>query len=112
MPILTLSSRIFGALPMCLSRTIGCSFWSIDHGTPSGRGWLHTKRTLNYSYRGLWGSCAGVLVMFVVSSFAKKTDPAALEQLTVSWKLQKEKFRGLLDWRLQSRSGAFQDTGS
>jgi hypothetical protein len=53
-----------------------------------------------------------VLVMFVVSSFAKKTDPAALEQLTVSWKLQKEKFRGLLDWRLQSRSGVFQDTGS
>src|ERR1700733_11914453 len=36
MPILTLSSRTFGALPTCLSRTIGCSFWSIDHGTRPG----------------------------------------------------------------------------
>ena len=63
--------------------------------------WLHTKLTLNYSYRGLWGSLAGVLVMFLVSSFTKNTDPAALEQLTVSWKMQKEKFRGLFDWRVQ-----------
>ena len=63
--------------------------------------WLHTKLTLNYSYRGLWGSIAGVAVMFIVSSFTKKTDPAALEKLTVSWKMQKESFRGILDWRLQ-----------
>jgi SSS family solute:Na+ symporter len=62
--------------------------------------WLHTKLTLNYSYRGLWGSIAGVAVMFTVSSFTKKTDPAALEKLTVSWKMQKESFRGILDWRL------------
>jgi len=63
--------------------------------------WLHTKLTLNYSYRGLWGSIAGVAVMFIVSSFTKKTDPAALEKLTVSWKMEKESFRGIFDWRLQ-----------
>jgi SSS family solute:Na+ symporter len=63
--------------------------------------WLHTKLTLNYSYRGLWGSIACVTVMFAVSSFTKKTDPAALEKLTISWKMEKEGFRGIRDWRLQ-----------
>ena len=63
--------------------------------------WLHTKLTLNYSYRGLWGTIACILVLFLVSSFTKKTDAAALEQLTVSWRYQREPFRGLQDWRLQ-----------
>ena len=39
--------------------------------------------------------------MFIVSSFTRKTDPAALEKLTVSWKIKNEPFRGILDWRLQ-----------
>jgi SSS family solute:Na+ symporter len=63
--------------------------------------WLHTKLTLNYSYRGLWGTIACVAAMFLVSCFTKKTDPAALEKLTVSWKLEPERFRGVFDWRLQ-----------
>ncbi|HLV86245.1 MAG TPA: sodium/solute symporter [Candidatus Sulfotelmatobacter sp.] len=63
--------------------------------------WLHTKLTLNYSYRGLWGTILCVAVMFLVSSFTRKTDSAALEQLTVSWKLLPERFRGIFDWRLQ-----------
>jgi solute:Na+ symporter, SSS family len=63
--------------------------------------WLHTKLTLNYSYRGLWGTIACILVLFLVSSFTKKTDAAALQQLTVSWRHQPEPYRGLRDWRLQ-----------
>jgi len=63
--------------------------------------WLHTKLTLNYTYRGLWGSIACVVTMFAVSSFTKKTDPAKLEKLTVSWTGQGEAFRGMFDWRLQ-----------
>jgi solute:Na+ symporter, SSS family len=63
--------------------------------------WLHTKLTLNYSYRGLWGTMACILALFLVSSFTKKTDAAALEQLTVSWTYKQEPFRGLRDWRLQ-----------
>lgn len=63
--------------------------------------WLHTKLTLNYSYRGLWGTMACVLVLFLVSSFTKKTDAAALEQLTVSWRYKPEPYRGVRDWRLQ-----------
>jgi len=63
--------------------------------------WLHTKLTLNYTYRGLWGTLIAVVVLFAVSSFTKKTDPARLKRLTVSWELKPEPFRGLFDWRLQ-----------
>jgi len=57
--------------------------------------------TLNYTYRGLWGSLAGAVTLFAVSAFTKKTDPAMLERLTINWKGQRESFRGIYDWRLQ-----------
>jgi SSS family solute:Na+ symporter len=63
--------------------------------------WLHTRMTLNYTYRGLWGTIACVITMFAVSSFTMKTDPAMLEQVTVNWRTHAEGFRGLADWRLQ-----------
>lgn len=63
--------------------------------------WLHTDLTLNYTYRGLWGTIACVVVLFAVSAFTKKTDPAKLKELTVSWRGQPEPFRGVKDWRLQ-----------
>jgi SSS family solute:Na+ symporter len=63
--------------------------------------WLHTKLTLNYTYRGLWGTLIAVMVLFAVSSFTQKTDPAKLKHLTVNWNLRPEPFRGILDWRLQ-----------
>ena len=63
--------------------------------------WLHTTLTLNYTYRGLWGTIAVVLTMFVVSSFTKKTDPAKLDRLNVGWNKRAEKLRGLVDWRVQ-----------
>jgi SSS family solute:Na+ symporter len=57
--------------------------------------------TLNYTYRGLWGSIACTITLFVVSAFTEKTDPAKLESLTINWKGQAERFRGIFDWRLQ-----------
>lgn len=63
--------------------------------------WLHTKLTLNYTYRGLWGTVIATCVLFGVSSFTKKTDPAKLEELTIRWKGRLEAFRGVFDWRLQ-----------
>jgi hypothetical protein len=39
--------------------------------------------------------------LFAVSSFTRKTDPAKLEQLTINWRGQAERFRGIFDWRLQ-----------
>lgn len=63
--------------------------------------WLHTRLTLNYTYRGLWGTIACVIVLFAVSAFTEKTDPEKLKKLTVSWRAKPEVFRGILDWRLQ-----------
>ena len=50
--------------------------------------WLHHNLTLNYTYRGLWGTIVCIITMFSVSAFTKKTDPAKLEKLTVDWKGQ------------------------
>jgi SSS family solute:Na+ symporter len=57
--------------------------------------------TSNYTYRGLWGSIVGTITLFAVSAFTKKTDPEKLERLTINWKSQAERFRWILDWRLQ-----------
>jgi len=57
--------------------------------------------TLNYAYRGLWGSIASIVTLFAVSAFTKKTDPNALDRFTVNWNGLAERFRGISDWRLQ-----------
>jgi SSS family solute:Na+ symporter len=57
--------------------------------------------TLNYAYRGLWGTLAATITLFAVSSFTRKTDPTKLERLTINWKGQAERFRGIFDWCLQ-----------
>jgi SSS family solute:Na+ symporter len=63
--------------------------------------WLHTKLLLNYTYRGLWGTIAGVVILFAVSSFTKKTDSQKLELLMVGWRGKRERYRGIFDWRFQ-----------
>jgi len=63
---------------------------------------LHSSPlTINYTYRGLAGSIAGIITLFAVSAVTRKTDPAQLERLTIDWKGQAERFRGIFDWRLQ-----------
>lgn len=57
--------------------------------------------TLNYTYRGLWGTLAGMSTLFAVSSVTKKTDPAKLARLNINWKGQAQRLCGILDWRLQ-----------
>jgi SSS family solute:Na+ symporter len=63
--------------------------------------WLHTKLTLNYSYRGLWGTLAVIATLYLVSAFTEKRAPATLEGLTINWHSPMETFRGIRDWRLQ-----------
>ena len=41
--------------------------------------------TENYTYRGFWGTLAITLILFAVSAFTKKTDPAKLEATTINW---------------------------
>ena len=62
---------------------------------------LHYHITENYGYRGLWGSLVLILILFAVSAFTKKTDPAKLAKTTVDWASPREPFEGLSDWRLQ-----------
>jgi SSS family solute:Na+ symporter len=61
---------------------------------------LHYPITENYTYRGLWGSLLVTFILFTVSAFTKKTDPAKLQQTTVDWSGTREPFTGLSDWRL------------
>ena len=61
--------------------------------------WLHTKLTSNYTHRGLWGTILVIIVLFVVSAFTERTDPARLEKITIRWGGPLERFKGISDWR-------------
>jgi solute:Na+ symporter, SSS family len=61
---------------------------------------LHYPITQNYTYRGFWGTLAVTIVLFAVSAFTQKTDPAKLELTTIRWGEKLEPFQGLSDWRL------------
>jgi len=63
--------------------------------------WLHHPLTFNYTYRGGWGTLLITAVLFLVSAFTTKTDPAKLAKTTIHWGQRLEPFRGLSDWRLQ-----------
>lgn len=66
----------------------------------AGLPFLHKTLTENYTYRGFWGTLIITVVLFVVSAFTEKTDPAKLEKTTMTWGGRPEPFRGLSDWRL------------
>jgi SSS family solute:Na+ symporter len=71
------------------------------YDTPAVFGWLHQPLTLNYTWRGFWGTVAITAVLFLVSTFTAKTDPDRLARTTIQWGGRREPFRGLADWRLQ-----------
>ncbi len=62
--------------------------------------WLHHPLTFNYTFRGAWGTLIITAVLFLVSSFTRKTDPAKLAKTTIDWAGRPEPFQGLSDWRL------------
>ena len=64
-------------------------------------GLLHAPLTLNYTYRGLWGTLAVVAVLFGVSLATKPPAPEKVEQTTVRWDEKWEPLCGWSDWRLQ-----------
>jgi solute:Na+ symporter, SSS family len=63
--------------------------------------WLHYPLTGNYSFRGAWETLIVISILFLVSTFTKKTDSAKLDKTTIDWNAPREPFRGLADWRLQ-----------
>ena len=62
--------------------------------------WIHNSLTLNYSFRGLWGTLIIIATLFIVSAFTEKTAPEKLEKTTIHWDAKMEPFAGLSDWRL------------
>lgn len=63
--------------------------------------WLHKSLTLNYTYRGLWGTLLATAVLYLVSFCTKAPSPAHVQGLTVDWNGPRESFRGIFDWRVQ-----------
>lgn len=61
---------------------------------------LHHKLTLNYTYRGLWGTLVTTAVLFIVSNLTRSPEPASIKGLTVDWHMRIPAFKGLSDWRL------------
>lgn len=62
---------------------------------------LHKWYTLNYTYRGLWGTIIVTLALFGASAVTPKTDKEKLAKTTIDWSAKREAFRGIADWRLQ-----------
>jgi SSS family solute:Na+ symporter len=72
-------------------------------GPDAGRAvfpFLYRTLTLNYTYRGLWGTLAAIVVLFGVSALTKRPPPEKLERTTVRLADLSEPFRGVTDWRL------------
>jgi SSS family solute:Na+ symporter len=61
---------------------------------------LHYKLTLNFGYRGLWGTLLIIAVLFGVSHLTPKTDPYKLAKTTINWQERVQPIRRLSDWRL------------
>jgi SSS family solute:Na+ symporter len=103
--ILSKRVTVRGALASVLTGVVLATVFVADQLVGVARGaklfpWLHTTLTLNYTYRGLWGTIAIVIVLFVVSAFTEKADAHRLEALTIKWGSAPEPFRGVRDWRL------------
>jgi SSS family solute:Na+ symporter len=62
--------------------------------------WLHSKLTLNYTYRGLWGTLVSIVILFLVSFLTKAPLAKDFQGLTVNWGTRLEPLQGLFDWRL------------
>jgi SSS family solute:Na+ symporter len=61
---------------------------------------LHTRLTLNYTYRGIWGGLLTIATLFVVSYMSKAPDKDTVRGITVNWRGPVAPFEGLSDWRL------------
>jgi SSS family solute:Na+ symporter len=61
---------------------------------------LHHDLTLNYTYRGLWGTLTIIATLFGVSYMTAPPRPEQLATTTVDWSEKWESFQGITDWRL------------
>ena len=93
-----------GAVASAIAGTMLASLFVTDQlmGVKSAQvfPFLHAKLTLNYAYRGLWGTLITIAVLFIVSYMTKAPEPAKVKGLTMDWSKPSAPFEGLSDWRL------------
>jgi len=104
--ILSKRVTVTGAITSVVTGVLLASLFVTDQLIGAQRGaalfpWLHQKLTLNYTYRGLWGTLLITVILVLVSAFTRKSPPEKISHLTIDWHMQPEPFRGLADWRLQ-----------
>ncbi len=61
---------------------------------------LHHTATLNYTYRGLWGTIIITGVLFAVAYFTAPPPRERVDGTTITWGAAAEPFTGLSDWRV------------
>ena len=94
-----------GAIASVLVGAVMAAIFVSDQwmGVEAGRRWfpwIHNSLTLNYSFRGLWGTLIIIATLFLISSFTEKTAAEKLEKTTIHWDAKMEPFAGFSDWRL------------
>jgi solute:Na+ symporter, SSS family len=93
-----------GAVASAMAGTLLASLFVTDQlMNAQGAQWfpfLHWKLTLNYTYRGLWGTMVTTAVLFIVSYCTTPPERARVAGLTVDWRTRAAAFEGLSDWRL------------
>jgi SSS family solute:Na+ symporter len=104
--IMTKRVTVKGAIASVLAGALLAAVFVVDQliGPKAGAAWLpwlHTKLTLNYTYRGVWASLLVTATLFLVSAFTAKVPPERLKNLTIDWGTRAKQWRGLIDWRLQ-----------
>lgn len=103
--ILSRRVNVPGAAASVLVGAIAATIFVADQllGTAQGASsfpFLHHPFTLNYTYRGLWGTLLAISVLFGVSWLTPPPPPERVERTTLRASHLKEPFRGLADWRL------------
>jgi solute:Na+ symporter, SSS family len=93
-----------GAVGSAIAGTVLASLFVADQLTGAAGAqlfpFLHHRLTLNYAYRGLWGTLITIAVLFLVSHVTRAPDAAKVKSLTVDWKSGATPFEGWRDWRL------------
>lgn len=93
-----------GAVASAIGGTLVASFFVADQLMGNGGArlfpFLHWKLTLNYAYRGLWGTLFTILILFAVSHMTSAPARERVDGLTVDWKAGVTPFGGWSDWRL------------
>jgi len=94
-----------GAYYSVLAGVILATIFVIDQlvGPETGKEifpFLHHKLTLNFGYRGLWGTFLIIIVLFGVSFFTPKSEPSKLNKTTINWKKKVQAINSITDWRI------------